>query len=319
MKPIKFIPQYKHVIWGGCEIASFKGEDLPGTDIGESWEISGLEGHESIVADGPDAGTSIGDMIRRYGLEMMGEAALLRYGYRFPLILKILDANRDLSLQVHPDDDEAHRLGLPNGKTEMWYVVKSAPGAKIHAGFSAPLTHGELNRHIERKTVMECINTYDSHPGDSFYLPAGCVHALGAGNLLIEIQQASDMTYRIYDYDRRDASGQPRQLHVEEAARSLSFDHTQISLLTPSQLTAEGDLVLCRSPYFTTMQVRVNGRRSLTNPTDSFMLLFVTEGEIEVTAADFKTVITQGHTLFIPADCPAVTLTGTANLLVFTL
>ena len=212
MNPFKFTPYLKSVIWGGERIAALKNIETDLTDIGESWEISGVQGNETVVSEGADKGLKLSELIAKYGARLVGEDVYARYGTEFPLLVKIIDARRDLSVQVHPDDKLAAQRHGCAGKTEMWYILATEPDAKIYAGLSRQLDPETYRRDVENKTIMNDITAHDSHPGDIFFLPAGRVHAIGAGNLLLEIQQPRDITYRIYEYDRRDANGNPRML-----------------------------------------------------------------------------------------------------------
>jgi mannose-6-phosphate isomerase len=316
LKPFRFTPQYINVIWGGTEIASFKGIDDDRTDIGESWEVSGLVGYESVVAEGDDAGLQISQLIEKYGARLLGKEAFATYGNHFPLILKIIDAHSDLSVQVHPDDEYARTLGLPNGKTEMWYLLKTLPGSKIYAGFNRDLDEPTLRDHVEAKTLMQCVNAYEPKYGDVFYLPAGRVHAIGGGNLLVEIQQASNTTFRLYDYDRRDAAGNPRQLHVDEACKAVEYTASECSQSNACDTTVDGDRLICSCRYFTGIEVKITGERRLTNTRRSFILLTAIAGRVVV---DGDTELRRGQTILVPAETGDVSLEGDGTLLAFTL
>lgn len=319
MKPLKFAPLYKSVIWGGSEIAAYKNIDSTCSNIGESWEISGLKGHESTVSEGEFSGRSINDLIREHGADLMGARAIKRFGPSFPWILKIIDAHADLSVQVHPDDDTARDLNLDCGKTEMWHIIKALPDAKIYAGFKNAITHGELLQRIADNSILQAIATYPSQPGDTFYLPAGTVHAIGAGNLILEIQQASDITYRLYDYDRKDTTGSPRTLHTAEAARVLNYSH-EPRTLTPPQPHGT-DTLICDSPYFRCLRIQVDGRRSLLDTPDAFRLLFVLDGAITLTTDETPQGqhLTCGSTILIPASASGISLQGDATIILATI
>ncbi len=209
--PFKFVPYLKPVLWGGDKIAPFNGVSCDALNMGESWEISGVPGQESVGAEGPDCGCSLPELVERYGARLVGEHVLRRYGNTFPLLVKLIDAKKDLSVQVHPDDAmAAKRHGGSLGKTEMWYIIDAEPGARIYAGLSKPITPGGYTRLVEEKKIMDVVACHESSPGDIFFLPAGRIHAIGAGNLLAEIQETSDITYRVYDFDRRYADGNLR-------------------------------------------------------------------------------------------------------------
>ena len=196
IKPFKFVPYLKSVLWGGERIAIYKGIDTDQHAIGESWEVSGVPGHESVVAEGEDRGLTLPQLIDRYRGALVGEAVYEKYGNTFPLLVKLIDAKRDLSLQVHPNDELAMKRHGSRGKTEMWYIIDADEGASIYAGLSQSITPDEYERMVADNTVMDVVARHESHAGDLFFLPAGRIHAIGAGNLLAEIQETSDITYR---------------------------------------------------------------------------------------------------------------------------
>jgi mannose-6-phosphate isomerase len=220
---LKFHPLFKSVIWGGQRIAQFKNIPSQGDHIGESWELSPMPGFESIVADGPFKGESLSTLVARYPREILGDKVNEKYHGKFPLLIKFIDSNDDLSIQVHPDDEMAQRLYGSYGKTEMWYSLQPKPGAYLYSGFNCPMDAETLRRKIADNTIIDVLGKYYVKPGDVFYLPAGRIHAIGKGNFVVEIQQACDHTYRIYDYDRRDANGHPRALHIDQALAALHF------------------------------------------------------------------------------------------------
>ena len=204
MYPLKFEPILKQTLWGGDKIISFKQLNDTRTEVGESWEISAVEGSESIVAEGPDKGMTLTEVLSKYREELLGEANYARFGVKFPLLVKFIDARQDLSIQVHPSDELAKKRHNSMGKTEMWYVIGADKGAKLRSGFSEQITPKEYKDRVYNNTITEVLQEYDIQPGDVFFLPAGRVHSIGAGAFIAEIQQTSDVTYRIYDFDRKD-------------------------------------------------------------------------------------------------------------------
>ena len=234
MKPFKFEPYLKETIWGGKQIAEYKGIKACSENIGESWEISGVKGHESIVAEGgtscEDKGLTISELIQKYREKLLGEKVYEQFGTDFPLLIKFIDSRQDLSVQVHPDDKLAKERHGCQGKTEMWYIINSKPGAKIYAGLNKHITPEDYVRMTDKETIdghsplMDVIAAHDSHVGDIFFLPAGRLHSIGAGNLLVEIQQTSDITYRVYDFGRRDANGNTRELHIDLAKDAIDYN-----------------------------------------------------------------------------------------------
>lgn len=316
MKPFKFTPYLKSVIWGGEKISRLKKIATNLTNIGESWEISGVPGCETRVAEGPDAGLTTTQLIDKYQSRLVGQDLWNRYGNVFPLLVKIIDARRDLSVQVHPNDELAAKRHGCAGKTEMWYILDSEPGAKIYAGLSRHLTPASYREAVESKTIMGNIYAHESAPGDVFYLPAGRVHAIGAGNLLLEIQQTSDITYRIYDYDRRDANGNLRELHTELAAEAIDYriypDYK--SKATPLE-KGMSQLVVCR--YFDVRIQEINGSAYIDYADNRFVLLSNVGGNIAVSTDDAdELTIAIGETVLIPAERKYLLLSGNGKVVV---
>ena len=228
MYPLKFEPILKQTLWGGDKIIPFKhlNETLP--NVGESWEVSAVEGSESVVANGADKGYTLPEMVRKYKDELVGEANYARFGSKFPLLIKFIDAKLDLSIQVHPDDELAKKRHNSFGKNEMWYVIAADKGAKLISGFSEQITPKEYKDRVHNGTFAEVLQTCAIEPGDVFYVPAGRVHGIGAGAFVAEIQQTSDITYRIFDYNRKDKDGKSRELHTSQAMdaiNSVSYTH----------------------------------------------------------------------------------------------
>lgn len=309
MQPFRFTPYLKSVIWGGEKIATLKNIETDLTDIGESWEISGVPGNETIVADGPDKGLSLSQLIDKYKGDLLGQDVYATYGDQFPLLVKIIDARQDLSVQVHPDDALAAERHGCKGKTEMWYILDSEPGANIYAGLSRQLDPETYRRDVENNTIMDDITAHDSHPGDIFFLPAGRVHAIGAGNLLLEIQQTSDITYRIYDYDRRDAQGNPRQLHTAEAADAIDYTLYPDYKSTPVTLP-DGSKSLAACQYFDVRLHEVAEPTAITYAPGRFVIVACTAGAIEIDSDNSVTILHPGETILVPAKRDSLTLSG---------
>ncbi len=312
---LKFTPIFKSVLWGGTRIAEFKGIESQGDHVGESWELSPMPGHESEVADGPFKGKTLPEMLHEHGREIMGEKLYERYGDHFPLLIKFIDSTQDLSIQVHPDDELAAKRHNSLGKTEMWYSVLPTPTAYLYAGFNRGMTPETFRSMVADSTIVDALTKYYTKPGDVFFLPAGRVHAIGEGNFVLEIQEASDITYRIYDYNRRDAQGNLRQLHVDESVDAINYnDKTQ----EVKNVTAKpGEQALVEDcPYFTTTLVNVDGEFFLPlAKRQSFTLLIATKGSLVVVDSEGReTSLPQGQTLLVPATMPAVTLRGTGEV-----
>ena len=317
MEIYKFNNILKPVLWGGDKLVAFKG--LPACDepIGESWELSAVPGHESVVKGGEDDGLTLSQLVQRYGADLVGEDVYRRYGDSFPLLIKLIDAKRDLSIQVHPDDAMAQRRHGSFGKNEMWYILDADEGATIATGFKRPITPEEFDRHLAEGTILDLVNRDASHPGDVFYIPAGMIHAIGAGNLLAEVQQSSDITYRVWDYNRRDADGNLRELHTSQAREALDYNALdgQVALPEPSLI---GSTELLTTRYFSLTHYIVDkGLRIEIPQSHSFLALTCIQGESLIEAEGLpSSAIKQGETVLIPACAHWVVFTGSARLLV---
>jgi Phosphomannose isomerase len=316
-EPLHFAPYLKSVIWGGEQIAPYKGIETSQHEIGESWEISGVPGHVSVVDRGPLKGKTLSELIDIYGADLVGADVYKKYGKEFPLLIKIIDAKADLSVQVHPDDELAHKRHNCPGKTEMWYIMKTAPGAKIYAGLKEKITPDEYERRVADNSIMDVIAAYDSAPGDVFFLPAGRIHAIGAGNLLAEIQETSDITYRIYDYDRRGADGKPRELHTEQARDAIDYTvYPDYRNAPVSSSEKEADLVNCS--HFDVRRILLDGisEQQMNHTRRSFMIVMCLEGSAVLSYSDGKTVeISRGETLLFPAVLGNLKASGKGLLL----
>lgn len=309
--PLKFRPLLKSAIWGGEKIAPLKGIVTDQEHIGESWEVSGVKDNESIVDNGPDAGLNLRQMMEKYGAALVGEKNIETYGNTFPLLIKIIDAAGDLSLQVHPDDALAKKRHNSLGKTEMWYIVDTEPGAIICAGLSKEVTPDQYAAKVADNTLMDVVAHHESHPGDVFFLPAGRIHSIGAGNLLVEVQETSDITYRIYDFGRVDAkTGKPRQLHVEEAKDAIDYT-VYPSYVTKPGPEIEGVKELVKCDHFTVYRIDVDGSKTFRPLTGSFSTFTCIEGELTITddrsnKVDFRA----GQSVLLPAMATSYTLEG---------
>ena len=309
MYSLKFEPILKQTLWGGDKIISFKQLNDTRTEVGESWEISAVEGSESIVAEGPDKGMTLTEVLSKYREELLGEANYARFGVKFPLLVKFIDARQDLSIQVHPSDELAKKRHNSMGKTEMWYVIGADKGAKLRSGFSEQITPKEYKDRVYNNTITEVLQEYDIQPGDVFFLPAGRVHSIGAGAFIAEIQQTSDVTYRIYDFDRKDAKGNARELHTDLAREAINFEvlddyRTQYDVVENEPI----ELVAC--PYFTTSLYDMTEEITCDySELDSFVIFVCVEGSCtlydnEKNEVSFKA----GETVLMPASTQEVTI-----------
>lgn len=312
---LKFNTIFKSVLWGGTRIARFKGIASQGSNIGESWEVSPLPGYESVVADGQFKGMSLSSVLAAHGKEVMGERLYKKFGNSFPLLVKFIDSAQDLSIQVHPDDTLAAKRHDGPGKIEMWYSLSPSPTAYLYAGFSKPVTSGEFLDAVNNGKIINLLKRFTPREGDVFLLPPGCVHALGEGNFVLEVQQASDVTYRIYDYNRRDSNGNLRQLHVQESIEAVDYNQLPRDAKNiPSRTGKETILENC--PHFTSTIVKVEGHHVLDlERRDSFSIVVATKGNLTLTAPDGTDYpLPQGHTLLIPAVMPKVAVDGEGDL-----
>ncbi len=289
----KFTPLVKTLIWGT-----------------ESWQISGVPGNET-----PCDGQKLNDLVKALKGQLVGEANYQRFGDEFPLLIKFIDAHQDLSIQVHPTDEIAHRQGKPRGKTEMWYVMDSQPTAKLYNGLKMQITPDQYKEMVANDTICDALAQYHVHEGDCFFIPAGRIHAIGAGCYLAEIQQTSDVTYRIYDYKRRDKDGTLRQLHTQEAAESINYtvlpDYRQH--YTPQK--NEGQL-LVECPYFNTAVYDLTEPMTIDySELDSFVILIGLKGEGLLSVDGEEVPFRAGETLLIPATAREVRAEGTIKFL----
>jgi len=307
--PLKFEPVLKEIIWGGDEICRFKNLYPQQSGIGESWEISHVKNNVSIVANGELKGKSLEELINTYQEKLLGESVIERSGATFPLLIKFIDAREPLSIQVHPNDRLAKQRHNSFGKTEMWYVVNAAPGAYLYSGFARELTPEEYVRSLEDDTFINYLQRYKVKSGDVFFLPAGRVHAIGAGCFIAEIQQTSDITYRIYDYNRKDAGGNPRELHTELAKDAIDYKiYSDYKLnYVPCQQPIQ-PLVSC--PYFTTNLIEGKKDDAVqTSHHDSFSIYICLAGNIQLTDCNgYSIEILQGETILLPAENQPATL-----------
>ena len=307
--PLKFEPILKEIIWGGDEICRFKNLHPQRSGIGESWEISHVKNNVSIVANGALKGKSLEELIDTYREKLLGKKVLERSGTTFPLLIKFIDAKAPLSVQVHPNDLLAKQRHNSFGKTEMWYVVRATPDACLYSGFARQMTPEEYVQSLKDDTIMDYLQRHEVKSGDVFFLPAGRVHAIGAGCFIAEIQQTSDITYRIYDYNRKDANGNPRELHTELAKDAIDYklySDYQLNYI-PGQHPVQ-TLVSC--PYFTTNLIEGEKNDVVqTSHSDSFSIFIGLEGSVHLTDSNgYSIEIRRGETVLFPAENHLTTL-----------
>ena len=248
--PFLFEPNLHTVVWGGDRLCPYKGLEPKAEPIGESWEVSAVPSSVSVIRNGSFAGNDLVSVVSEYPSEILGETVAKNYDNKLPLLIKFIDAKRDLSIQVHPNDEMARRVHGKSGKTEMWYIIDAKPGSYLYAGFKTQISEYEYKKRIADGTITDVLARHEVHPGDVFYLPAGRVHAICSGILLAEVQQSSDLTYRIYDYNRPGLDGKPRELHTELAAQALDY-HVEDSYRTVYKEAENRSNLVIDSPYFT--------------------------------------------------------------------
>lgn len=319
MKPYKFEPYLKTTLWGGYQIAPFKGIYTAQPNIGESWEISGVPGHESVaiergLIDDVDVGLTLTELIDKYKGLLIGNKVYKRFGNKFPLLVKFIDSRQDLSVQVHPDDKLAQERHGCAGKTEMWYVIKSDVGAKIYAGLKKQITPTDYEEMVSDETegqnpMADVLSVHEAHQGDLYFLPAGRLHAIGAGCFLAEIQQTSDITYRVYDFGRKDAHGNPRELHTELAKDAIDYQVWPEYRTSYDSTQPTSQLINC--PYFVVHRVVVQVAQQIDFNCDSFVIVVCLWGEANINGVKVR----QGETLLVPASENVLYIFGNATFL----
>ncbi|EGV42620.1 mannose-6-phosphate isomerase [Bizionia argentinensis JUB59] len=313
--PIKFEPILKSKIWGGEKLKNILNKSSQVKNIGESWEISDVEGDTSIIANGELKGNSLKQLLSTFKADLIGEKNYVEFGNTFPLLIKFIDAKEDLSIQLHPNDALAAKRHNSFGKTEMWYVMQADPDAKLIVGFNQPMDSDTYNKHLEEKTLPEILNFDNVKTGDSYFIDGGRVHAIGAGVLLAEIQQTSDITYRVYDWDRVDEAGNRRELHNDLAIEAFNFNMPDNFRVSYSKDENKANLMLNCS-YFTTNYLNITTPIIKSNTHDSFLIYMCVAGEITINANGFSTTLKAGETVLIPAALKTVNLiTENATLL----
>jgi mannose-6-phosphate isomerase len=317
LHPLRFEPIYKRLVWGGRKLATVLRKPIgEGSEYAESWEISDHRLDISRVADGPLAGSTLRELVLAHGEGLFGAAVGPRD--QFPLLVKFIDARQDLSVQVHPDDERGRRLANDNGKTETWVIIHADPGSKIYAGLKPGTTREAMARALEDGTVEALLHSFEAKAGDCILIPAGTVHAIGAGVVLAEFQQMSDATFRLHDWNRVGLDGRPRQLHIAESLESIDYDAGPVSPITPTAEPIPGGTreQLARSEYFALERLTLAGPALVGEP-DRFTILLGVDGEAEVRSGEVTATLGLGQTLLLPASigpCEA-TPKGSATLL----
>lgn len=312
----KFEPLLKQTLWGGEKIIPFKRLSSNMHNVGESWEISGVKDSETVVSDGPMKGMRLNELVAEMKEKLVGKDNYQRFGNEFPLLVKFIDARQDLSIQVHPSDEVARRQGKPHGKTEMWYIMPSDPGAKLFSGLKKEITPEQYKEMVENDTICDALAQYEVHEDEAFFLPSGRIHSIGAGCFLAEIQQTSDVTYRIYDFKRKDKDGNYRQLHTHEAAESINYaiDKNYKTEYVPCK---NQGIPLISCPYFSTAVYDLDESMTLDySELDSFVILIALKGDGQITDENGEnTSFRAGETVLLPATVNMVKVEGTVKFL----
>lgn len=311
--PLTFNPILKDRIWGGTKIKELLNKEISSPTTGESWEIATVSGDVSIVKKGALQGKSLNELLQSYPQEILGTKVYAQYGNQFPLLFKFLDAHQDLSIQLHPNDELAKKRHNSFGKTEMWYVMQADTEAEIIVGFKQKSSPEEYLQHLESKTLTSILQKIKVKQGDVFFLETGTIHAIGSGIVIAEIQQTSDITYRVYDWDRVDANGKARELHIDLALEAINYNKVQAQKEYSKNTNTANQIVTC--PYFTTNYIPLDGNMKFLGDKTTFKVIMCTDGEFDLGYDTHKETFKKGDTVLLPAILNEYNLTGKASLL----
>ncbi|WP_430611966.1 type I phosphomannose isomerase catalytic subunit [Flavobacterium sp. JP2137] len=312
--PMVFNPILKERIWGGTKLNTILGKAIHSEQVGESWEISMVPGEISQISNGAYQGMSLAELIDLFPEEVLGTKIYKKFGKQFPLLFKFLDAKEDLSIQLHPNDDLAQKRHQSFGKTEMWYVMQADEGSRVVVGFQGPVTAEDYLYHLEHKSLPTILKEITVRVGDVFFIETGTIHAIGKGVLLAEIQQTSDITYRVYDWDRVDANGKERELHIDLALEAIDYRPREVELFYERTCNTGNLIVDC--PYFRVNFIPLDGVFEAQKQGDSFYIYVCTEGSVSLQLEqDREYAFKKGDTFLIPAALKQFKLTGKASLL----
>ena len=311
--PLQFEPILKERIWGGTKLKTYLNKPITSDITGESWEISTVENDVSIVANGIFKGKSLNDLINEFPEALLGTKVYAQFGKQFPLLFKYLDAREDLSIQLHPNDELAKKRHNSFGKTEMWYVMQSDPDSRLIVGFKEKSSPQEFIQNLNNKTLLNILDTKKVLQGDVFMLNTGTIHAIGAGIVIAEIQQTSDITYRVYDFDRVDANGNKRELHIDLALEALNYEKIEAQRFYDKTENTSNEIVNCQ--YFTTNIIPLDGNITIHKDQTSFTVYMCVDGEFQLTINDESYTYKKGDTVLIPAALTDFQLAGKASIL----
>lgn len=316
LQPMLLNAPLKDYLWGGTRLKEEYGKETDLDKVAESWELSCHEAGQSVIASGSNKGKTLSQWLEEQGKSVLGRKAEA-FDY-FPLLIKLIDAKGDLSVQVHPDNEYALRVEGEYGKTEMWYIVDCEPGASLLYGFKEKISQEEFQRRIEDNTLLEVCNKVPVHKGDVFFIDAGTLHAIGSGILICEIQQNSNTTYRIYDYGRVGADGKPRELHVEKALEVTKLEPPTRGTKPLAEVDIFPDmdvLLLADCEYFKVYHASLHGESFLHAGEDSFQSLTVLEGAMKLSWGSESITLSKGNTVFVPAGLGSYQLSGQAEFI----
>ena len=311
--PLQFEPILKERIWGGTKLKTFLDKPINSEITGESWEISTVENDVSIVANGEYKGKSLNEMIENFPKEILGTLVHEKFGFDFPLLFKYLDARQDLSIQVHPNDELAKKRHNSFGKTEMWYIMQADEDARIIVGFNENSSKESYIENLENKTLLSILDSKKVRQGDVFFLETGTIHAIGAGMVVAEIQQTSDITYRIYDFERKDANGKERELHTDLALDAINYNKVDTQKFYSKNINESNETVNC--PYFTTNFIPLDGQINIQKVDNSFTVYMCVDGNFDLIHNKVTFQYSKGDTILIPASLKDFELSGNASLL----
>ena len=311
--PIQFNPILKERIWGGTKLKTILNKPITSEITGESWEISTVENDVSVVANGEYKGKTLNEIIKDFPNEILGSNVHQKFGFEFPLLFKYLDAKQDLSIQVHPNDELAKARHNSFGKTEMWYIMQADENSRIIVGFKQNSSKEEYEKNLKNKTILDILDSKKVSKGDVFFLETGTIHAIGAGLVVAEIQQTSDITYRIYDFNRKDANGNERELHTDLALDAINYNKVETQKQYTKNINQSNETVNCS--FFTTNFIPINGKIKVKKTKKSFTVYMCIDGNFELLHNKEQFLYKKGDTIFIPAEMNDFELAGNASLL----
>lgn len=311
--PLQFEPILKERIWGGTKLKTELNKPITSNITGESWEISTVENDVSIIANGAAKGKSLNELINEFPEALLGTKVYAQFGKQFPLLFKYLDAREDLSIQLHPNDELAKKRHNSFGKTEMWYVMQADTDARLIVGFKEKSSPQEYIQNLNNKSLLNILDTKKVKQGDVFMLDTGTIHAIGAGIVIAEIQQTSDITYRVYDFDRIDANGNARELHIDLALEALNYDKIEAQRFYSKTKNVSNEVVNCK--YFTTNFIPLDGNTEVHKNQNSFTVYMCVDGDFQLSIENETYSYKKGDTVLIPAIITDFQLSGNASVL----